>query len=203
MANAITMLRYPVLVAVILLFYLGDTTALYVNVVVLFVLLLMDTLDGMVARRRGETSLLGSTLDIATDRAVEIVLWVIYAHLGLISVAIPIIVVVRGNLVDAFRSVMVERGVKPFDMMRSRWGRFLVATPIMRTGYAVAKITAFLLLALTLALQSGSAAATDLVWTLAGIISWVAVVICLARGIPVLIEGWPLLQRLDSKEKVK
>ncbi|NLE76716.1 MAG: CDP-alcohol phosphatidyltransferase family protein [Chloroflexi bacterium] len=202
MANTITLLRFPLLVVTALMFYLGNTPVHFAAVPVVLVLLIMDTLDGYIARRRQETSLLGSTLDIAADRTVEIVLWICYAHLELISVAIPIIVVMRGNLVDSFRSVMVQRGVKPFEMMRSTWGRWLVATPLMRTSYSVTKITAFLLLALTLALMgTGQVGLTHNIWVAARVFAWLSTAICLLRGIPVVAEGWPLLQGIDREAK--
>jgi phosphatidylglycerophosphate synthase len=40
----------------------------------LFIGLMLDTADGMVARRTGQTSLFGSVLDIAADRTYELVL---------------------------------------------------------------------------------------------------------------------------------
>ncbi|MCA0269008.1 MAG: hypothetical protein LCH53_07300 [Bacteroidetes bacterium] len=40
----------------------------------------------VVARKLGEASLLGSVLDIASDRIVEAVRWVVFAHLGLIPI---------------------------------------------------------------------------------------------------------------------
>jgi len=193
-ANAITLFRIPVLVGIILLLYYGGTTARFVTVPLLIALILMDTLDGIVARRRGESSLLGSTLDIAVDRAVEIVLWICFADLRLIPVAIPVIVVIRGALVDAFRSVGVQEGVKPFDMIRAKWARKLVASPALRIPYGVVKAIAFSLLAFTLAMQGTShVAATHWAWLLAQIMSWLAVAMCLARGIPVLVDGWPVL----------
>lgn len=194
MANAITLLRIPVLVGILLLLYFGSTAAHFACVPLIVFLILMDTLDGIVARRRRETSLLGSTLDIAVDRAVEIVLWVAFAHLNLISVAIPIIVIIRGALVDAFRSVGVQAGVRPFDMVRAGWARKLVASPALRTPYGVVKGAAFSLLALTLAMQETSRTAeAHWVWILAQAASWLAVALCLLRGIPVLVDGWPLL----------
>ncbi|MGQ9585465.1 MAG: CDP-alcohol phosphatidyltransferase family protein [Anaerolineae bacterium] len=196
MANAITLFRIPVLVGAILLLYYGSTTARFVSVPLLAILILMDTLDGIVARRRRESSLLGSTLDIAVDRAVEIVLWISFADLDLIPLAIPVIVVIRGALVDAFRNVGVQEGVKPFDTVKSWWARKLVASPALRTPYGAVKGIAFSLLGLTLAMQSTPhTAATRWLWILAQAASWLAVAMCLARGIPVLVDGWPMLRR--------
>ncbi|MBC7223539.1 MAG: CDP-alcohol phosphatidyltransferase family protein [Anaerolineae bacterium] len=202
MANAITLLRIPLLVGIILLLYFGGTGARFACVPLLVFLILMDTLDGIVARRRRESSLLGSTLDIAVDRAVEIVLWVTFADLDLIPLAIPVIVIIRGALVDAFRSVGVQAGVKPFDMVRAGWARKLVASPALRTPYGVVKGVAFSLLAFTLAMQgTANVAGARWAWLLAQVASWLAVALCLVRGIPVLVDSWSLLsarQRDDA-----
>ncbi len=202
MANAITLFRIPLLVGILLLLYFGNTAARFACVPLIVFLILMDTLDGIVARRRRETSLLGSTLDIAVDRAVEIVLWVAFADLDLISLAIPVIVIIRGALVDAFRSVGVQAGVRPFDMVRAGWARKLVASPALRTPYGVVKGVAFSLLAFTLALQETSyTAGAHWAWVLAQAASWLAVALCLLRGIPVLVDSWPLLSRRDQGDR--
>jgi len=202
MANAITLFRIPVLVGILLLLYFGNTAARFACVPLLIFLILMDTLDGIVARRRRETSLLGSTLDIAVDRAVEMVLWVAFADLDLIPLAIPVIVIIRGALVDAFRSVGVQAGVRPFDMVRAGWARKLVASPALRTPYGVVKGVAFSLLAFTLAMQETShTAGAHWAWVLSQAASWLAVALCLLRGIPALVDSWPLLASRSQGDK--
>jgi len=116
LANWITLSRIPLLGIVIALLYGASATAQLIAAPLILVLILMDTLDGVLARARGETSLLGSVLDIAADRAVEYALWMVFAHLRLIPVAIPLIVVIRGTFVDSVRSVAPARGLKPFEL---------------------------------------------------------------------------------------
>ena len=77
MANVITLLRFPLLFTYIGLLYFGDATTQMWCVPFIVIIILMDTLDGVVARSRGETSLLGSVLDIATDRTLEFILWIV------------------------------------------------------------------------------------------------------------------------------
>jgi CDP-diacylglycerol--glycerol-3-phosphate 3-phosphatidyltransferase len=188
-ANLITLLRFPLLVGVVLLLYLGGTVGQLIAAPLIVVLILMDSLDGIVARRRQEQTLLGSALDIAADRAVEIVLWVTYAHLGLIPMVIPMTVVIRGTLTDSIRSVALQHGHSAYGMMRSPWGRWLVASPPMRTGYAVVKAIAFTLLALALGLETRGRGAWRGVWAAASAFSWIALALCLVRGVPVLVEA--------------
>lgn len=197
-ANLITIARFPLLLVVILLLYGKDPSGRTTAVALTALLIFMDTLDGVVARHRNETTLFGSALDIATDRAVEIVLWVVYAHLGLISVIVPLVVIIRGTLTDSIRNVAVQHGISAHAMMRSRLGKWLVASPPMRTGYALVKLTAFMTLAATLALRSNGFAWAD-VYQVATVASWFAVVICLLRGLPVLIEAPAFFRSLEAK----
>ncbi|HRT32724.1 MAG TPA: CDP-alcohol phosphatidyltransferase family protein [Anaerolineae bacterium] len=189
LANWITIARIPLLGIIIALLYSASATAQLSAAPLILVLILMDTLDGALARARGETSLLGSVLDIAADRAVEYALWVVFAHLQLISVAIPLIVVIRGTFVDSVRSVAPARGLKPFELMRSKVGRFLVGSPWLRAPFGVVKAVAFILLALAHGLDTLGHGAAGGVALAAQTASWIAVAFCLARGLPVLIEA--------------
>ncbi|MDX9953181.1 MAG: CDP-alcohol phosphatidyltransferase family protein [Anaerolineae bacterium] len=199
LANWITLSRIPLLGVIIALLYSDSATAQLIAAPLILLLILMDTFDGMLARARGETSLLGSVLDIAADRAVEFVLWIVFAHLRLIPILIPLIVVIRGTFVDSVRSVAPARGIKPFDLMRTKLGRFLVGSPWLRTPFGVAKATAFILLALASGLNTQGHPAAAGVHLAAQIASWVAVAFCLARGLPVLIEAPAVLRGTAEK----
>jgi CDP-diacylglycerol--glycerol-3-phosphate 3-phosphatidyltransferase len=202
MANAITLSRLPVLVGVVLMLFLGGPWVQVAATPVMLFLILLDTLDGIVARRRQEVGLVGSKLDIAVDRVVELVMWVAYAHLDLISVAIPIIFIIRGTMVDAVRSFSVLWGKTSFGMMQTKWGRWLVASSTMRTGYGVAKGFAFCTLALALGLR-GLLTGTQWevwargFWIFGVVVSWLATAICIVRGVPVLWEARTLLKDLE------
>lgn len=191
MANWITLSRFPGLLVFVLLLYLGSPAIRLFSVPFLFLLLMLDTVDGMVARARGQTSLMGSVLDIAADRTYELVLWVALADLGLIPLAIPLIVIARTTLTDALRSIGVSQGLRPFEQHRSRLGKFLVASPWMRTSYSVMKITAFCGLTLSLALAgfpTGSAGqeASRVLLGIFRAVAWAATALCLIRGLPVI-----------------
>jgi CDP-diacylglycerol--glycerol-3-phosphate 3-phosphatidyltransferase len=187
MANFITLIRFPLLFLYLILLYLGNETSLLWNTPLILLIFGLDGLDGWVARKRGETSLLGSVLDIATDRTLEYVLWVVYAHLGLIPVAVPIIVLIRGTFVDAIRSMGMKDGVSPFGQIRLPLNRFLVSSRFMRAFYGVVKTLAAALLTLAYAL-SGKPGQPGIYF--AGVVfTWVSVITCLLRGFPVVIEG--------------
>ncbi len=204
MANTITLARIPLLIVIILLLYLGTPALQVATAGLVLILIALDTVDGIVARRRQEVGLVGSKLDIAVDRIVEEVLWVVYAHLSLISVAIPIIVIIRGGLVDTVRSFSLVYGETSFGMMQTKWGQRLVASSFMRSLYGISKAVAFCILALTVGLRglwagTPKADTAEVVWIVAVVLSWIATAICVIRGVPVLWEAPALLKDLDAR----
>jgi phosphatidylglycerophosphate synthase len=205
MANLITVLRFPVLFICILLLYIPGATPKIIAVPLIILLIGMDTLDGIVARVRHETSLLGSVLDIMADRSVEIALWICFAHLHLVPVVIPLTFAVRGVIVDSLRSFSVGNGKSPFQGMRSRIGRWLVGSPLMRSTYGASKMIAFAGLAATYALRAlteqgrVSVDSADTSHLIFSIISWIALVLCVLRGAPVVIEAFSNLRQVEGK----
>lgn len=200
LANWITLARFPLLAACLGILYLGSPPVRAAGAGLLFLGLMLDTVDGVVARRRSETSLLGSVLDIAADRTYELALWVSFALLGLIPAVIPLVVLGRTTLTDALRGMGVAEGRAPFDQPGSRLTRFLVASPWMRSGYACAKIAAFCGLALAQAFLGFPAASVPravapALLLAANLVAWAATVLCVVRGVPVIVEGlgahWP------------
>lgn len=189
MANLITLSRFPLLFLYLALMYFGGETALLWNVPFIILIFYLDTLDGWVARKRDETSLIGSVFDIATDRTLEYVLWVVYAHLGLIPVLVPIIVLIRGTLVDAVRSIGMKKGVSAFEQIQSPVNRFLVRSRFMRGLYGTVKAAAAALLTLSYALLSMGSEWSSLSYQIALVFTWISVFVCVIRGVPVLIEG--------------
>lgn len=206
LANWITLSRFPLLLVTVLILYQGSPPARLAGVVLLFAGLMLDTVDGMVARRTGQTSLFGSVLDIAADRTYELVLWVCFADLEMIPIAIPLIIIARTTLTDALRSIGVGQGTAPFEQHRTALGRFLVGSTWMRTGYAVSKVLTFCGLALAQALAGFPefAGALPTRMTTLRVLAWVAVAFCVLRGLPVIISslrrywGVPSTSRPDT-----
>jgi CDP-diacylglycerol---glycerol-3-phosphate 3-phosphatidyltransferase len=194
LANWITLSRFPLLLAIVLILYYGSPLARLAGVALLFVGLMLDTVDGIVARKTGQTSLFGSVLDIAADRTYELVLWVCFADLELIPVAIPLIIIARTTLTDALRSIGVGQGTAPFAQHRTPLGRFLVGSPFMRTGYAITKVISFCGLALAQAFtgfpaHSSAARSVPTMMAVLQVTVWVAVAFCVFRGLPVIISS--------------
>ncbi|HET6836800.1 MAG TPA: CDP-alcohol phosphatidyltransferase family protein [Gemmatimonadales bacterium] len=195
LANWITLSRFPLLLVIILILYVGSPVAQLAGVALLFLGLMLDTVDGMVARKTGQTSLFGSVLDIAADRTYELVLWVCFADLGMIPLVIPLIIIARTTLTDALRSIGVGQGTAPFAQHRTALGRFLVGSTWMRTGYAVSKVVTFCGLALVLALDGYAERSGRYPDTAASLLkifqatAWIALVFCVFRGLPVIISS--------------
>jgi len=205
LANTITALRLPVLLAAALLLYAPTAPWRLAASPLIVILILMDTVDGIIARARHESTLLGSVLDIMADRTVELVLWICLADIGLVPVVIPIIFVVRGTVVDALRSIHVSAGERPFDSLQSSLGRALVKSPWMRSSYAIVKCVAFagLALASALALYAAEGAVTqqlvDVTRAVFQVVAWIATAFCLARGIPVVVEAMATLVSAERR----
>lgn len=203
MANLITVIRILVLYGMVALLYTRQPWAVTIVVVMVYVIIASDGLDGIVARRRGRADEFGAIFDIAGDRVVEMIFWIVYAHLGVIPVWIPIAMVTRGFLVDALRSLGLKEGKTPFGkntMMRSPITQWLTASRFMREFYGIAKALAFGFLAglfgARLAHANGFLAWYNTTGGRAATWFFVysAVVLSFVRGLPVVYDSWDYLR---------
>jgi len=199
--NLITLIRIFLAFASIALFRAGS----YANVaalILLVVTLALDAVDGFVARRRRCASDAGAAFDIAADRIVESVFWIYFAAAGLVTFWIPMIVIARGGFTDFLRAVAFTQGQTAFGektMMRTWWGRLLVGSRGSRAAYGVVKCAAFFALGLWLTLANLPELQTIIAGQTAVSMNGVrigaialavsTVVFCVARGVPVIIEG--------------
>lgn len=193
MANLLTLSRLLLLIVVAVLFYVEDAALQVLNFFLIIVMFSTDALDGYFARKRNEASLFGALFDIAGDRIVELTLWIVAADNDLIPIWVPLVFIARGVAVDTVRAGhAAARGETPFGLMRSRLGKFIVAGRFMRIFYAVIKACAFCGLAALDALPAlfpEGWAALGWLWTWLTYGSvYLAVALCVARGLPVLIE---------------
>lgn len=198
MANLITFGRIILLFVAVGMLYTDNYWLIFFSGILIALVILADGLDGWVARRRGSTSELGAVLDIAGDRVVENVLWVVFAHLQLIPVWAPLIVITRSFSVDVVRSAMLSRGMTPFGdttMMRSEFTRFLTSGRFSRAYYGWSKGLAFVLLAWMLAWELdpdrflGVAFDLQVFRWIVWFIVYSSVAICVIRGLPVLYDA--------------
>ncbi len=191
--NSITLGRVILaLITVALLWMPGDNMLITATVLTALVIW-GDGLDGYFARKLKQTTALGAVLDIAGDRVVEMMYWIVFAVLNWIPVWIPLLYLVRGTFVDAIRAKASESGFTAFGektMMETGLGKFLVASNFSRFTYAVTKAAAFCLI---IAAQISTLKGTALPAVAMGC-AYVAAAFCVIRGLPVIVEGRRLMQ---------
>ena len=195
-ANAITV--YRLILTFIVLAIFGTNTYISIAcIVTILIIFIMDSVDGIVARRKNQTSTFGAVFDIVADRIVENVFWIYFAHIELVPIWMPIVVVTRGLLTDGVRSIALTEGKAPFEMMTIPWTRALTSSRISRSVYGIAKMVVFLLLPTVYVLQDTypNHPITDYSSSVSLILAYIAVVMCLMRGIPVLIDGWRYVKK--------
>ncbi|MBN2414056.1 CDP-alcohol phosphatidyltransferase family protein [candidate division KSB1 bacterium] len=178
-ANIVTLSRIVILLVLALAIQINNFWVRVICFLLIPVIFYMDSLDGFLARRLHCASKLGSVLDVAGDRIVENVLWVLLAYLHVIPVWIPVIVLVRGFITDGFRSVALANGYTTFSMMKSRLGWWLVASPLSRSGYAILKAVLF-----TTGIGIWSFKFGDIVWLTVtfNVLLYLTLALCLVRG---------------------
>lgn len=189
LANSITLSRLPLLFVFLALLLSPSISLRIAGFFLLIILFLMDWFDGYVARRRHEVTQLGAVLDIALDRAVENILWVVFLSIQLVPLWVPILFLCRSFIVDSLRTVALQQGQSVFGMMHSSWGKFLVASRFMRALYGFAKAWVFCQLTLTHALALQYPEYLPSLTTLNQILIYSVALLCLARGLPVLFDS--------------
>jgi CDP-diacylglycerol--glycerol-3-phosphate 3-phosphatidyltransferase len=165
----------------------GSAVAALVAVALTVIAIAMDGLDGIAARKLGLSSKLGGVLDISADRIVEHVYWITFAVAQLVPLWVPVVIVTRSVLVDAARGLALIQGKTAFGestMARSALSRFLTASRTMRNLYGLAKVAAFVVLGMLIA--APGVAALEVAATIS---VGAAVALCLARGVPVLVDA--------------
>ncbi|MDQ4077172.1 MAG: CDP-alcohol phosphatidyltransferase family protein [Chloroflexota bacterium] len=190
-ANTITLSRLLLLALAVAFLYFGGPVIKLAAFFLTLIIILLDGVDGMVARARGETSELGSVMDIAIDRVVENVYWIVYADLSLVPVWVALVVVSRGIITDAIRGFVLARGETAFEMMKTPWARWLVSGRPMRAFYGGIKAVVFAALALFMALREWFPAAPwlDPLYTFLFILVLLTVATTVLRGVPVVYES--------------
>jgi len=163
--------------------------------------IVLDALDGHIARKKHLATPLGAQIDILGDRLIENMFFTYFAVVGMVSLWLPLFFFARGATTDLLRSLALKAGYSGWRgnaMLQTWWGRTFVASRWSRGLYAALKCACFCYLGLELALTRGPVA---LLGTIAGeahltiraiaqALTWATAAFCLLRGLPVLVEGW-------------
>jgi CDP-diacylglycerol--glycerol-3-phosphate 3-phosphatidyltransferase len=193
MANLITLIRLAAVFIIGAIALYAPASWQLINVPLIIINILLDGLDGIIARARHEVSVFGAVFDIAADRIIESVLWMILAELGMVSIWVAIILITRGILIDSLRKPHTERGKSPFGIMKTSLGKFIVASRTMRFTVGFLKLITFAWLFFLVPASSlwpqiiiGHYASFNFI---SNILVCATVTICLVRGIPVVLEA--------------
>ena len=181
--NTITTIRILMIFPILYFLYTDLTTLKAIAIASLIIMLLMDKLDGYLARRLSQATKFGSIFDIVGDRIIEVTFWIVFAHLRLIPVWVPIVILTRGILTDSVRYYASSKDKTPFgkeSMMKSRLTEFIVGSDFMR-AIANVKILAFVLLILTTMYPH--------LLGISLIVTYLSVFVNLLRGIPVIADA--------------
>ena len=194
MANFISIFRIFVMFYAAYLIYAceGDTIAYVWALVLTIIAFALDGVDGYVARKFNEESKFGALLDIMGDRIVENTYWILFAVMGWINILFPLIAITRGFITDTIRSAAMEQGLTPFGMQVNPVCKFITGSRFMRISYAVAKVVAFVLI---VASKIPVCPNAELIWNIGYWSAIFAIVFCVVRGLPVVIEAKYLFEK--------
>jgi len=188
-ANFVTIFRvFLMFIGVYLLLTQMDNSTAYIWALVLTILAFsLDGLDGYLARKFNEESKLGALLDIMSDRIVENTYWIVFAVMNLLPVWFALVALTRGFVTDTIRSAAMEKGLTPFGMQKNPICKWITGSKFMRITYAVVKVLAFIVIIASQIpyLQAYSGPMYRLGYWLA----LVAIILCIVRGLPVIIEA--------------
>ena len=174
----------------------------------------LDALDGHIARRKNLATPVGAQLDILGDRMIENVYFTYFAVVGMVSLWLPVLFFVRGAATDFLRGLALRAGHAGWGanaMLKTWWGRALVASRWSRGLYAAMKCMCFCYLGLELALTRGPVALLGGMradWHArirggAQVLTWMTAGFCLLRGLPVLRRAGSMLRALGATRGAK
>ena len=196
-ANIVSVSRIFVAFAAIGLLFINTTTAYIWAVILTIIAFAMDGVDGYIARKYNQASKWGSVLDILGDRIVESSYWITFAVLGWLNILFPLICVTRAFTTDGIRNVALSQGMTAFgehSMQSTKWGKFICASKFMRISYAVAKVSAFVLLIFAY-IPGLNPVIANPVEAIAVVLAWIAIIFCVVRAIPVVAESGKLFNK--------
>lgn len=198
LANIVSISRIFVAFIAIACLYEKTTWAYLIAFVLTIIAFAMDGLDGYLARKLNQSSEWGSVLDILGDRIVEVSYWIVFAVMGWLNILFPLICVARAFTTDGIRSVALSKGMTAFGdktMQSTSWGKFICASRFMRISYAVAKVLAFLLLIVVNTPGMELWHGTPILHTVTMIFACAAIIFCVVRAIPVVVESPKLFNK--------
>jgi CDP-diacylglycerol--glycerol-3-phosphate 3-phosphatidyltransferase len=143
--NSLTLLRIffvPLLLTVLLQkqVYLetpwGNLDNVWLALPIFLVAALTDLLDGLIARRRGQVSTLGTLLDPIADKLLISAAFISLVELGLVPAWMVVVIVGREFAVSGLRSVAAAQGytIEASDLGKTKMVMQVVAVSLLLVG---------------------------------------------------------------------
>ena len=182
-ANLISVFRtLLVFVAVYLLVEVGGKNGTLTAISIIAFAILLDAVDGIVARVFGFEGEAGKLSDLYADHIVANTVWVTLAFLDLVPVWVPPITTTRDLVVDWFRqAAALCTGLNGFEQVENSSLHWLVSSRWMRASYGGLKLAAWGLVSVSIMMPIGP---------LLPIVIWVTVTVCFFRAFPTLLMNW-------------
>lgn len=159
----------------------------------IIVSLLLDALDGYLARRSNTASIPGGIYDILADRIIENVFFIYFACQSLFNYWFAFVILIRGLTADAVRTVFSHTGKTAFGpkTLHSKWWcKVLACSRFSRGLYNTSKLLTFTLYGLLSFPESFIFSYIDknfiVLW--AQVSLWLCVIVALLRTFPVIYE---------------
>lgn len=187
MANLITLFRVILTFYVLVMLNYETTKIFYITAIGLtLAIILLDALDGWVARKFNEASKIGSIIDILGDRIVENAYWIVFCAYGWVGLWVPLIVMTRSFVTDTLRGIAFAEGCTAFgedSLVQSKIGRFLTASRFSRALYGGAKIVAFMTV---IACHTPDFVPPKALVSIMWFSVYITVIFCVLRALPVV-----------------
>ncbi len=167
-AHQVVALRSLMILVVVWLFSMPALWHRTVALGLLVFALVLDGVDGFLARRYRTSSDTGALLDTLADRITENVVIVFFAAYRMIPPGIAVFVVTRSLIADFIRTLNFQKGIGTFAIHTSLMGRIFVASHFSRALYLVVKCMLFILGGFILVLQASKFQARDHLLELSG-----------------------------------
>lgn len=193
MANKITLFRVLLVFLILSMIKINPIWNL-IAVILIAITMFLDAIDGLVARHFNTSTLNGSIYDILADRIIENIFFIYFASNHLIGVWAPIIICVRGLIIDTLRAISFSHGKTPFGtttLHQKSWTIYLACSKTSRGLYNTFKMLTFMCYAAIMDKQNILFNVIDekSFNHIAFIFLCGTIVLCLLRAIPVIWEG--------------
>lgn len=157
-ANAMTALRVLLVPVIVVLLFVGTTTASLWALALFILASLTDTADGWLARRRGQVTRWGKLADPAADKILVLGVLAALVATGDVAWWVFAVIALREVAVTIQRQILLRRGIV---MSASIWGKLKTVSQLIAICLVIAPFvprsigTAALYVAVALTIGSG------------------------------------------------